>query len=316
MRTTAVRTELAAGRARAEGVSTLNRRDFCAATGALLAGGCSHVAPPRPASVDVAPLARLEQRVGGRLGVFAVEARSGAIVEHRADERFAMCSTFKWALAAAILVRCDRGELSLAESLPFGPKDLLEYAPVTRARVAQGALTIEELTRAVVVVSDNTAANLLLERIGGPSAVTGFFRGLGDEVTRLDRNEPMLNTNLPGDPRDTTSPRAMARSLQRALSLPVSSPASRDRLLAWLSASTTGAARLRAGLPDGWRAGDKTGTGNNGACNDVAVLWSPAGEVWFVAAYLSDGRASVDDMNAAHAAIGRFVAAVRPPDAS
>jgi beta-lactamase class A len=289
-------------------IHMLNRRAFCCASGALVLGACARPASGlRQPAINRAPLDRLEQRVGGRLGVFAMRAAGGTYLEHRADERFAMCSTFKWALAAAVLARADRGNLRLDEPIAFGEKDLLDYAPITRDRVAEGAMTVVELARAAVVVSDNTAANLLLARIGGPAEVTDFFRELGDVVTRLDRNEPLLNTNLPGDERDTTSPRAMATALQRTVGSEVLTPASRDRLLAWLVASTTGASRLRAGLPQGWKAGDKTGTGSNGACNDVAVLWSPANSVWFVAAYLSECRAPLGEMDAVHAEIGRLL---------
>jgi beta-lactamase class A len=256
----------------------------------------------------VGAVAQLEQRVGGRVGVFAVEPTTGTILAYRADERFAMCSTFKWALAAAVLAKVDRGQLTLDHPIPFGEADLQEYAPITRARISEGQMTVKELARAIVMVSDNTAANLLLSEIGGPAGMTQFFREIGDTITRLDRNEPMLNTNLPGDPRDTTTPRAMVGALQRTLSGHLLSRSSRDRLLAWLVATETGHSRLRAGLPADWRAGDKTGTGNNGACNDVAILWSPSGATWFVATYLSDSSAQLKRLNAAHAEIARMIA--------
>jgi beta-lactamase class A len=251
----------------------------------------------------------LEQRIGGRIGVFAVDAGTGASLEHRADERFAMCSTFKWALAAAVLARVDRAALRLDEAVAYGEADLLAHAPLTAARVTEGRMTIEELARAAVVVSDNTAANLLLARIGGPPGLTRFFRDVGDDVTRLDRNEPTLNTNAPGDPRDTTTPRAMALALRTVLTGDVLSPASRDRLAGWLVECRTGLSRLRAGLPASWRVGDKTGTGANGACNDVAIAWPPAAGPWVMAAYMSEGSAPAAEQNAAHAEIGSLVAA-------
>jgi beta-lactamase class A len=219
-----------------------------------------------------------------------------------------MCSTFKWTLAAAVLASVDRGQLRLAQPIAYGEADLLAYAPVTAARVTEGRMTIEELARAAVVVSDNTAANLLLAQIGGPPGLTRFFRDVGDDVTRLDRNEPTLNTNAPGDPRDTTTPRAMALALRTVLTGDVLSPASRDRLTRWLVECETGLARLRAGLPTGWRVGDKTGTGANGACNDVAIAWPPAGGTWLIAAYMSESAAQPAELNAAHAEIGRLVA--------
>ncbi|MFO0609707.1 MAG: class A beta-lactamase [Polyangiales bacterium] len=253
-------------------------------------------------------LAALEARVGGRLGVFALDTGTGRHVARRADERFAMCSTFKWALAAAVLAEVDRGVLSLDARVPFSAADLLEYAPATRARVAEGAMTVGELARVAVTVSDNTAANLLLARIGGPAGVTRFARAQGDVVTRLDRTEPALNEGAPGDPRDTTSPRAMAGLVRRvvcgdrALSL-----ASRERLRVWMRACETGHQRLRAAMPRGWDVGDKTGTGGPGAVNDVAFALPPGRAPIVVAAYTHDGNAGVAALSAALADVGRIV---------
>ena len=166
---------------------------------------------------------------------------------------FAMCSTFKWALVAAVLSRVDRSLLALEQPVLYDERDLLSYAPATRAHIAEGRMTIEAPAQAAVVVSDNTAANLLLRQIGGPSGVTRFFRDIGDEVTRLDRNEPTLNKNAPGDVRDTTSPRAMAFALRKVLLGKTLSQASRTRLIDWLVDCRTGLSRLRAGLPAGWK---------------------------------------------------------------
>jgi len=286
----------------------VGRRLFLGAAGAALAQACAGPRRTVEAPAPADPLARLEQRVGGRIGVFALDAGTGASLEHRADERFAMCSTFKWTLAAAVLASVDRGQLRLAQPVAYGETDLLGHAPVARAHVAEGRMTVEDLARAAVVVSDNTAANLLLAQIGGPPGLTRFFREIGDTVTRLDRDEPTLNTNAPGDPRDTTTPRAMALALRAVLTGDVLSPASRDRLTRWLVECETGLARLRAGLPTGWRVGDKTGTGANGACNDVAIAWPPAGGTWLIAAYMSESAAPPAELNAAHAEIGRLVA--------
>jgi beta-lactamase class A len=285
------------------------RRTFLALAGATLAQSCTHAKRSVEAPSAARSLAQLEQQVGGRIGVFAVDSSTAAHLEHRADERFAMCSTFKWALAAAILERVDRGSLALEQPVPFGESDLLSYAPVTRARITEGRMTIEELARAIVVVSDNTAANLLLAQIGGPQALTGFFREIGDKVTRLDRNEPALNSNLPGDERDTTTPRAMALALRAALTGDVLSRASRERLTRWLVECQTGLSRLRAGFPSTWTIGDKTGTGERGACNDVAIVWPPAGAPWVVAAYMSESSVSTPEQSAALAEMGRIVAA-------
>jgi beta-lactamase class A len=241
--------------------------------------------------------------------VFAVDTGDGTGMSHRADERFAMCSTFKWLLAAFVLWQVDQDEISLDERLSYGPSDLLDYAPVAKAHVDTGWLSVETLCRASVTISDNTAANLLLHRVGGPSELTSFLRQTGDTVTRLDRNEPELNTNLPGDERDTTTPRAMAGSMNRLLVGDVLSARSRDMLQQWLKDSTTGLERLRAGLPSGWIAGDKTGTGVNGAANDVAIAWPPNGSPILIASYLSESDASPAARNAAHADIARSIAA-------
>lgn len=219
-----------------------------------------------------------------------------------------MCSTFKWLLAAQVLARVDTGEESLERVVRYGPADLLEYAPVTRERVEAGGLTISELCAAAVQVSDNTAANLLLATVDGPAGFTAFLRTLGDPTTRLDRTEPELNAAKPGDPRDTTTPAAMLEDLRTVLLGDVLSPASRERLIDWLVTSMTGKARLRAGLPTDWRAGDKTGTCGRGFANDVAIAWPPGRKPILIAAYLAEAEASFEDCNAALAEVAREVA--------
>jgi beta-lactamase class A len=208
-----------------------------------------------------------------------------------------------------VLSRVDQDEIALDEPLRYGPEDLLDYAPVAQAHVDAGSLTVGALCRAAVSVSDNTAANLLLERIGGPLELTAFLRRTGDAVTRLDRNEPELNTNIPGDERDTTSPRAMVGTMNRFLLGDLLSTRSRDRLIRWLKETTTGLDRLRAGLPAGWLAGDKTGTGINGAANDVAIVWPPDRKPILIASYLSESETTSDARNAAHAEIAATIAA-------
>jgi len=268
----------------------------------------------RPARADEppaapGPLAAIEGRVGGRLGVVALDTGSSRRLAYRADERFAMCSTFKLLLAAAVLARVDAGDESLDRRLAYGPSDLLEYAPFTRAHVADGSLPVASLCQASVEVSDNTAANLLLATLGGPEGLTRYARSVGDPATRLDRREPELNANAPGDPRDTTTPSAMAETVRRLLLGEALTAASRARLEGWLVASPTGARRLRAGFPPDWRAGDKTGTGDNGATNDVAIAWPPGHAPIVVAAYLSESKASLAEREAALAEVGRLAAA-------
>lgn len=262
-------------------------------------------APPAPG----ARLAALEARIGGRLGVAVLDTAAGRVLEYRSAERFPMCSTFKVLLAGAVLARVEEGRERLDRRIPFGPADLLEHAPVTRARAAEGSLTVETLCEATVVTSDNTAANLLLRSLGGPGAITAFARALGDAETRLDRYEPDLNEALPGDPRDTTTPQAMAGALKALLLGPTLGPASRQRLEGWMVACTTGRNKLRVGLAADWGAGDKTGSGSRGTMNDVAILRPPGRMPILVAAFLTGSEASWADREAVFAELGRLVAA-------
>src|SRR6185312_11277197 len=163
----------------------------------------------------------------------------------------------------AALKRVDEGQERLDRTIAFGPSDLLEYAPISKTHVAEGGMTLAEACAAAIDWSDNTAANLILQTIGGPQGYTRFARSLGDEVTRLDRNEPGLNECAPGDERDTTSPRAMAGDMRKVLMGDALSEASRRQLEAWLIDDKVGAKRLRAGLPPSWGIGDKTGSGEH-----------------------------------------------------
>jgi beta-lactamase class A len=252
--------------------------------------------------------ARIEAESGGRLGVAVLDTQSGASAGHRADERFPICSTFKLLAAAATLAKVDAGKEQLARRVPIEPGDLLSYAPIAKQHVNGEGLSIGELCEAAVTVSDNTAANLILQSLGGPSALTRYARSLGDEFTRLDRIEPDLNEAAPDDPRDTTTPAIMAKNLQLLTTDAALSPASRDQLIAWLIACKTGDAKLRAGLPKSWRIGDKTGAGGHGSSNDVAVVWPLNRPPLLIAAYLTGAEASDDKRNATHVAVARAVA--------
>ncbi len=253
-------------------------------------------------------LASIEARAGGRLGVFVRDAGTGATLEHRADERFPMCSTFKLLASAAVLKRVDQGAERLDRTLPLGPGDLLEYAPIAKTHVAQGGMTLAEACAAAIDWSDNTAANLILQTIGGPAGFTQFARSLGDNVTRLDRNEPSLNTAIPGEERDTTSPRAMAEDMRRVLIGDALSEASRRQLAAWLIDDKVGDKRLRAGLPPSWRIGDKTGSGDRGTTNTIAIIWPPARAPILAAVYYTGSSAPMEARNAVHKEIGGLIA--------
>ncbi len=253
-------------------------------------------------------LAEIEAREGGRLGVFVRDTGAGATIERRADERFPMCSTFKLLTAAAVLRRVDQGAERLDRTIAYGPSDLLEYAPIAKTHVAEGGMSVANLCAAAIDWSDNTAANLLLHTIGGPAGFTAFARSLGDEVTRLDRNEPTLNESLPGDPRDTTSPRAMAADMQKVLLSDALSDSSRRQLQRWLIGDKVGDKRLRAGLPPSWRIGDKTGTGEHGSTNAVAILWPPDRAPLIATVYYTESSAPMDARNAIHKEIGALIA--------
>jgi len=265
---------------------------------------------PAPSAGGIeARLASLEAKSGGRLGVAALDTATNRRIGHRADERFPMCSTFKFLAATFVLARVDRGTEQLDRRIAFAQKDLIRYSPITEKRAGPPGMTLAELCEAAVTVSDNTAANAILGSFGGPTALTAYVRSLGDSVTRLDRLEPDLNEAAPGDPRDTTSPSAMVENLQRIVLGNVLSQPSRERLTAWLVACKTGDERLRAGLPATWRVGDKTGSGT-GTTNDVAIVWPPDRAPILIATYLTGSKASDDDRNAVLSDVARTIAAV------
>lgn len=257
---------------------------------------------------QVRRIVEIEHRVGGRLGVAALNTASGRHLEYRATERFPMCSTFKFLVAASVLDHCDKDNENLDRPVYYDPSDLLQYAPITKQHVKEGSMTLGALCGAAIEYSDNTAGNLLLQAIGGPGKLTEYVRSLGDSVTRLDRNEPSLNSAIPGDVRDTTSPQAMLSDMKNLLIGNGLSTNSRRQLETWLVANTTGAKRLRAGIPAAWRTGDKTGTGENGATNDIAIVWPPNGAPILVAVYLAEFAGPIEDRESAIAEVGRLVA--------
>ncbi len=251
----------------------------------------------------------LDRKHGGRLGVAILDSGNNRIVAHRGEERFAMCSTFKFVAAACVLSRVDRGEEELERRVSYSKDDLITYSPVTEKHVEKG-LTVAELCDAAVTLSDNTAGNLLLDSFGGPKGLTDYMRSLGDEASRLDRREPELNEARQGDPRDTTTPVAMAGVLRQTVLGGALSPASRQQLTAWLVANKTGDKRLRAGVPKGWRIGEKTGTGNNNATNDIGVIWPPGRAPLVVTAYYAEASVAFPEREAVLAEVGRLVSSL------
>ncbi|MFI2620212.1 class A beta-lactamase [Streptomyces sp. NPDC018584] len=230
-------------------------------------------------------LRELEKGYPGRIGVHALNTGTGATLGYRADERFAIASTFKVLAAAAILRRAREQEPGLLDVLiRYGRDDLVTYSPRCEMHLETG-MTVRELCDATITYSDNGAANLLMRRIGGPSGITEFARSLGDSRTRLDRWEPDLNTNVPGDRRDTTTPASMTADLDKLILGDALHPRDRDQLIRWLLENTTGDKRIRAGLPKDWRVGDKTGSPAYGGVNDVAVAWPPRQAPWIISVY-------------------------------
>jgi len=285
----------------------MQRRDVL--KGMVLAGAAVALARPLRAAAKgpgvEASLATLERQHGGRLGVAIHDTGSGRRVAHRGDERFLMCSTFKLLLAAAVLQRVDSGEEKLDRRIVFGKGVLLEWAPVARKHVGPPGMTMSALCEAAITQSDNTAANLLLKQIGGPQALTAYARGLGDTSTLLDRYEPELN------PYDTTTPKAMLGDMEQLLLGSRLSRSSRELLIRWLLACQTGLQSLRAGIPSGWRVGDKTGQwdGNGvGANNDIAIVWPPNGKPLLVTAYYMNHTTKPSIRKAVLAEVGRIIA--------
>lgn len=246
----------------------------------LMAAALAAAAAPSIAGSVGEELAALETRAGGRLGFALLETGSGKVSGHRLDEMFALCSTFKLLLAGLTLKDVERGALSLSTPVPITAKDPLQWSPVTEQAVGK-SLSIGALAEAAQVTSDNGAANLLMRQLGGPAGVTARLRALGDKVTRIDRWEPEMNRVIPPDERDSSSPAAMVRTVERLLLGDTLSTAHQDLLSGWMVATRTGLNRLRAGAPPGWKVGDKTGSGwGNGTpnrVNDIALLWPPAG---------------------------------------
>lgn len=255
-----------------------------------------------------AALQALEAREGGRLGVTVLDTGNGSRLGWRVDELFALCSTFKFVLAAAILQRFDAGSISLDQRIEISKDDIVGYSPVTEKMVGK-TMTVAELCHATVTESDNPSANLLLREINGPESVTAFLRGLGDTVTRLDRYEPhMNNANVAaGDTRDTTSPAAMAATMQTIVLGEVLSPASRDMITGWLKATVTGPDRLRKGLPADWPMGHKTGTGDDGPTNDIAIAWPPGRAPLIVTVYYDRTGRTMKENATVLAEVGRIV---------
>lgn len=273
----------------------------------LIGAGTSSSARARRPATARDRLSALEAASGGRLGVAALNTADGARLDHRAGERFAFCSTFKVLAASAILKRAAGDGSLLQQRVTYEKKDLVTYSPMTEKHVGQG-MTVAELCAAALQYSDNTAANLLVKMLGGPGAVTAFARSIHDDTFRLDRWETELNTAIPGDPRDTSTPEAMMTSLQRLTLGDALGAPQRDQLVQWMLGNTTGATRIRAGVPAAWTVADKTGAGSYGTTNDIGVLWPPGGPPVVLAVYFTQTDKEAPARNDVVASAARVVA--------
>lgn len=261
----------------------LSRRALIAAAVLIPLSACSagQAKKPVPTASVTAPagnrsFAALEEQFDARLGLWAFDTGSKREVVYRQSERFAFCSTSKPLAIAALL--SSRPQSYLDTVIRFSAADILSYAPITKQHVATG-MTVRELCDAAIRFSDNTAENLILREVGGPAEVTSYLRTIGDAVTRFDRTEPTLNTAIPADPRDTTSPRAIGTDLQKLLLGTSLRADTRASLTDWMLRNTTSTvpalSHIRAGVPAGWKVADKTGSGSYGSVNDIAVAWPP-----------------------------------------
>lgn len=291
----------------------MDRRKFLWASGCVVAAASAAPAIGRAAAGRFGPEFRravlaVEHASGGRLGLAVTDTAGGERFGHRAEERFPMCSTFKFALAAAILKQVEQKRERLDRRIAVTASDIVSNSPFCEKRVG-GTASVGELCHATITVSDNAAANLLLRTIGGPAGFTRRLRAFGDPVTRLDRWETIMSEATPGDVRDTTSPRAMADLTRQLLLGRALAPASRAQLTAWMKDTRTSATSLRAGLPATWAVADKTGAGGYGTDNWVGILWPKGRAPLIVASYITGSTLPFEERRPLHARIGRAIAA-------
>jgi len=253
-------------------------------------------------------LKQLEAKNKGRIGLVLLDDKGSTLLQYRAAERFPMCSTFKMMLTACILQHSASDPALLSRHIDFDKRALVQHSPIVEKHLGQG-MSVQEMCAATMDYSDNAAANLLLEQIGGPPALTAYARGLGDPDFYLVNGEGHLASGAPGEKNDTTTPQAMAHSLHR-LALGDGLPATqRDQLLAWMRANTTGDKRIRAAVPAGWTVADKTGGGDYGSTNDIALLQRPGKTPLILAIYFTQLRKNADLRDDVVAAAARIALA-------
>lgn len=232
----------------------------------------------------------LEDEFGVKLGVYAIDTETDQTVSYQSDERFAYASTFKVLAAGAILQTASMEDLE--KVITYSEEDLVAHSPVTEKHVDDG-MKLKEIMEAAIRYSDNTAGNLLLEEIGGPDELEAILRENGDDTIEMDRMETDLNEAAPGDTRDTSTPQALAESLQKYVLSDLLPEDKRDLLIDWITGNEAGDTLIRAGVPEGWEVGDKSGAGGYGTRNDIAVVWPSNHKAPIVIAILSS-KDSVD----------------------
>jgi beta-lactamase class A len=253
-------------------------------------------------------LSELEVSSGGRIGLSARNTANNRVIQYRAEERFPFCSTFKALLVASVLKKSMSDPHLLEERIKYGKKDIeaSKYSPITEKNLNAG-MSIAQLCEATIQYSDNAAANLLMKKLGGPQSVTDFLRSIGDSKFKLDRWEPELNSAIPEDSRDTSTPNAVEKSLRQVLLGDTLGQFQRELLKTWLKGNTTGDARIRAGVPTDWTVGDKTGTCSYGTTNDIGIIWPSHGEPIIVAIYFTQKEKDAAPKNEVIASIARMV---------
>ncbi|MBG6206570.1 beta-lactamase class A [Labrenzia sp. EL_126] len=265
---------------------------------------------PRPVAKAIEDI---ETRLSARVGVSIIDTESGKTWSHKGDERFPMNSTFKAFLCAAFLDAASNGTVDAGREVVVEESDIVSYSPVTAKRVGGAGFTIEDLCRVTVTISDNAAANIVMKEVGGPDGVTAYLRGIGDDISRVDRWEPESNTGIPGDDRDTTTPDAAAETLRKLVLDETLAEDARAKLTGWLEGNKVGNSTLRAGLPEGWRIADKTGAGANGSRNNIAVIWPEGRKPLVIAIYITQTTAAFEARNKAIASIAQALPAALQP---
>lgn len=260
-------------------------------------------------------IAEIERRHDRRIGLYAVNLRTGRELAHRPDERFGMCSTFKTLAVAAVLAgRLVTPDPHVLGRRGYYPPSLVAgvgWAPRMQAWQDQGyAPTVAEVCEAAQADSDNAAANWILQQIGGPDAVTRLARELGDPATTLTRWEPEMSDWEPGKQADTTTPRAIGEGYVELLLGRTLNQPDRRRLTRWMLGNRTGDATLRAGLPSGWTIAEKTGSGAYGTRNDIGVAWTDGGVPILISCLTRASEAGAPILDAPLADVARHCAEI------